>query len=233
MIIINSSIQKSGSTLIFRYQKDLIRLSERKNAQKRFNRYSYYGFVHRVNLRVFFIMLYIHLFHGDFVVKIHTGPTLFIRFLLLLKVAKATFSYRDPRDVILSAIDHGRKTRKNMDTTGAFIDFISIEGSIPLVKRWTRLWYQWKRFNHVLFIRYEEMMDDKMHLLRQIAGYLGYTPDDSEIDAIYTRHEKNKEKAWNFNKGTTYRYRTEMSPEDIQLCNEAFSDSLQEMGYRI
>jgi len=231
MIIINSSIQKSGSTLIFNYQKDLLRLSKRKNAQARFNRYSYYGFVHRVNLRVFFIMLYSYLFYGDFVVKTHTGPTFFIKLLLRLKLARATFSYRDPRDVILSAIDHGEKTRRDKDITGAFREFETVEGSITLVRKWTRLWYQWKKFNHVLFIRYEELMENKKEVLQQMASHLNFPLGHKQIDAIYNTHEINKEKSWNFNKGTTYRYRTEMDPEDLKLCNDAFSGSLHEMGY--
>jgi hypothetical protein len=50
---------------------------------------------------------------------------------------------------------------------------------------------------------------------------------------IYQRHEQKKATAHNFNKGTTECWRSEMSPEDQQLCREAFGPDLSEMGYPV
>ncbi len=231
MIVISSSLQKSGSTLVFKYQNDIIKYSKKPSAQEHFNKYSYYGYVEKINFMIFVVLIYLNYRYGDIVVKIHRKPTLFIKLLIYSGIAKATFSFRDPRDVILSAIDHGKRSRSGLDSTRAFKDFENVDKGLQIVKNWTKNWYKWKRYNKVLFIRYESMMKDKMKYIRELADYLGYKLTEKEIKEMYENNEKSRDDSWNFNVGTTYRYKTEMDEHELSICRQNLSEILSDMGY--
>ena len=103
MIVISSSIPKSGSTLVYKYQQDLLALANQNNivAQEKFNKYSIRGFLRGIYFQDFFTIIFIKIQYGNIVVKTHSKPAFFIKLLITLGLAKATFSYRDPRDIIL------------------------------------------------------------------------------------------------------------------------------------
>ena len=234
MIVINSSIPKSASALIYNYQRHIVRNAQERRGHNLIDMSSgSYGFYNRINLKSFFFLIYLNLRYGDVAIKTHGGPNLFIRALINSGVGKATFSYRDPRDVILSAFDHGERSRKGLDPTMAFHEITNLEESLRKVKIWTRYWYGWKRYNKVLFIRYEEFIEDKLNHLKQFVDYLGYELNDDQIMKIYNFHEKIKEKFTTFNKGTKERYKTEMSEEFLKLCNSTLSRILIDMGYEV
>lgn len=135
MIIISSSIPKSASTLVFRYQQDLLGLASHKNviAQEKFDNYSNYGFLRKIGLKEFVIIIFIKIKYGNIVIKTHSELTFLIKLLMALGLAKATFCYRDPRDIILSAIDHGERSRKGLDPSNGFKNMKTIKDGLPLV----------------------------------------------------------------------------------------------------
>ena len=237
MIIISSSIPKSASTLVYNYQKDLLALADRNNsvAQDEFDKYSNCGFLSKkqLNIKNFSTILFITRKYGNIVVKVHSKPTWIIKLLITLGLAKATFCYRDPRDTILSAIDHGERTRKGLDPSGACKNMVSIADSIPIVKSWTSHWYKWKKFGKVFFIKYEDLMENKLFYLQEMSDYLNLNLKKEQIEEIYLKHERLKKNAWNFNKDTIERYKTEMNDRDRLLCDRAFKEILEDMNESI
>ncbi len=235
MIIISSSIPKSASTLVFNYQQDLLALASDDNviAQEKFKKYSYQGFSARIDLKTFFAAILTTIKYGDIVIKTHSEPTFLIKLLINLGLAKASFCYRDPRDIILSAIDHGERTRKGLDASGAYGNMTSIEGSIPEVKSWTSTWYKWKKFGKVFFIRYEDLVENQLLYILKINEYFDLKCEKEHIESIHIKHEKMKNKAWNFNKGVSERYKHEMKNSDLLLCNQEFQDILKDMNYSL
>ena len=235
MIIISSSIPKSGSTLIYNYQKDLLALAERHNAvaQEKFKKYSNCGFLRGIYVRDFLTIISLTIKYGNIIIKTHSKPSFFIKLLINLGMAKATFCYRDPRDIILSAIDHGERTRKGLDPSNACKNMISVKDSLPIVKSWTSNWYKWKEFGKVFFIRYENLMENKLSYLHQMSDYFNLRLKKEQIKEIYLKHEKIKKTAWNFNKGTTERYKTEMNGSDLFLCDRELKNILKDMNYSI
>ncbi len=105
MIIISSSIPKSASTLIYNYQEDLLALASQNNAvaQEEFNKYSNCGFLRGIYFNNFLTIIFLKIKYGNVVIKTHSKPSFFIKLLIALGLAKATFCYREPRDIILSA----------------------------------------------------------------------------------------------------------------------------------
>jgi hypothetical protein len=233
MIVISSSIPKSGSTLVWCYQQDLIERAGRRSGQSQLSNHSYHGYIHSFNIKVIATLLYLNVRFGDIVVKTHASPTPLLKGLITLGFVKATFCYRDPRDIILSAIDHGERTRKGLDPSGAFQDFYTVEEAIPTVKNWLKDWYRWRQLPSVLFIRYESLMENKFTHLVELSKYLGLSLDNETLKSIVQKQEdlKNQGLAGNFNKGTVQRYQTEMSDTELKLCNEVFKKELVAMQY--
>ncbi len=231
MIIINSGIPKSGTSLLVAYQNDLIRSASPCHGIDEWQRHSHGGYVQTIDDAAAQTLRRVHDGHGDFVVKTHTGPTGAIRQLIHDGTARASFSFRDPRDVVLSALDHARRTRRGLDPSGAFGDLHSLSDAITFTRRTLATYAIWRAYGHATFIRYEDLMADKLRWLRKMVSHFGLAVSDRQLHAIYEKHERLKESAWNFNKGTTERWKSEMSAEDLALCEEAFGAKLETMGY--
>ena len=236
MIIISASCRKSASTLIFDYQRDIIQLAEKRNGQLVLQRFSTgKGYRGKLDLKTFILLIYINFRYGSIVLKTHSQPTFYVRLLVDLGLAKVIYSYRDPRDVILSMIDHATRTRKELneqgdsvDTKRGFADIYCVEDAIPRAMEEIKNWYMWSNFKDVLFIKYETFIQDKLKHINKIATYLGYELNEQELNNI---HEKYSLKSRNFNKGIAGRYKTEMNSAEIKLCHKNFQNALQDMGY--
>ncbi len=227
---------KSGSTLICNLEADLLKLSDRKNGldngqhklQKRFGG----RYFEKIGLITLVRLLYLHRKHGSFVIKIHTGPTWTLRFLINNNIAKATYSIRDPRDIILSAIDHGHKSRNGTGNPSPFFaKFTDVESSVLKVKRMLKRYYKWGKYGNVHIIKYEDLMQDKYREIKQIIRYLNLAVNEKKLTRLMERYEKNKFSSHNFNKGTIYRYKNEMNESELERCNIAFQKFLIECKY--
>ncbi|MFH0756863.1 MAG: sulfotransferase domain-containing protein [Bacteroidota bacterium] len=243
MIIINAGLPKSGTTLVQQYQIDLIDFSNPSNGQLEIFNYGYNidvysdssnrGFFVDIDEPAFQLLTSIESEYGDFVVKTHCVPNLWIHKMITENGAKATFCYRDLRDIILSALDHGKRTRAEMDRSGAYRDLQTIGQGIDRIKQWFEMFVKWQSFEKVLMIKYEEMMYDKEAFLITLSSHLQLSLPESDIFAILAKHESLKHSAWNFNVGKIYRWRDEMSREQIQECNEALREEILYLGYSL
>jgi len=101
------------------------------------------------------------------------------------------------------------------------------------VKQWAAIYQGWIEYGHVLMIKYEDLMTAQLDTLLKMARFLDMDLDKQKLNQIYVKHERVKETAHNFNKGTCYRWRTEMSVDQIALCNEILSDEITMMGYSL
>ena len=158
MIIFNNGIPKSGTSLLFAYQKDMVEQCAGVGGMEAFSQHSYGGFLHKVDENSYKMMRKLHRKHGSFVVKIHSTPNKWILKLLEEQIAKLTCSFRDPRDVILSAIDHGERTRRGEDSSGAFKGICTLEDGVRSFKNWVGIFDQWNEIEGVMMIGYEYLI---------------------------------------------------------------------------
>ena len=144
-----------------------------------------------------------------------------------------TISYRDPRDMILSMIDHGERSRKSRDGTGAFFECIDVINLIPkqvvLMKRLDLFLTK----PYVQGIKYEDMMMNPLKVLKEMSLFLNFEVDELVLDEIISNRNNMKTKSHNFNKGTTERWREEMSQNEKQKCLEAFKPYLIKHNYAL
>ena len=243
MIVINTGVPKSGTTLVQQYQIDLVNLNNSLNGINEIMKYGYNidkysnvnnkGFFGKIDQSTYNLFVKINVEFGDFVAKTHSLPNEYIHSLVKNGIAKVTCCYRDPRDIILSTIDHAKRTRDGKDKTGAYIDVYNIEDGIIRIKRWFSIFEEWFNSRSALMIKYEDLLDDKIVMLRIISNYLELNISQENLKSIYEKHERIKQNAWNFNIGTKYRWKDEMDIKEIKKCNQHLAKEILSMGYEL
>ncbi len=230
MILISSALPKSASTLIADYQEELLKVAGRRSGQAKLHEIFNGRYIDRLGPLEVVRLIYLGARYGSLVVKTHSSPQPLVRALVLLGLAKATVCYRDPRDVVLSVIDHTERSRKGL-APPAFTGFEDVEGSIPRVRSWLTLVDRWERFGRAHFIRYEDLMEDHGRELRKMVEYLGWDISESELEEVVRKKESGKATSWNFNAGRSQRYLSEMAPSEIEAATRAFERFLTDHGY--
>lgn len=149
-----------------------------------------------------------------------------------LGISKTTITYRDPRDVILSAIDHGRRTRASgLCCDGGFVQYQTVLDSIPMVQHLISKFERWHQRTSVYCVKYENMMQNPQRELTAMTKFLNWDVSEKAIEKAVESEQKERNKRLNFNKGTTERWKHEMSAEEIEATSKAFYPFLKKMGY--
>lgn len=233
MIILSNSIPKTGSTLLANFQEDILKSLKKRNGQESL-RAKYMGrYISGPSGSVLWNLARINIQYGSLVVKCHWVPSAKLDLFCRSFNVRMTMSYRDPRDMMLSMIDHGRRTREGKDPSGAFADCKNIIDLIPKTLKMLDNFNVWKSKKHVHCVKYETLMTDKHKTLKEMVSFLGLKVEDSIIDRIIKERDKNKHTSWNFNKGTTERWKTELNDLEKEACKTAFKQHLIKLGYEL
>jgi len=247
MIILSAGMEKSGTGWYFNMTNDLLVSAGYQDARVVRRKFFLHPILRDYNCNmgrptlVKWTCLFIpHFFGNTFVVKTHDSPSSgVLRYLMFRKILKATYCYRDPRDVAVSAFEHGEKIRASgqMHTFGK-LD--SIEASIYFVKTLLTIWKEWLQYSrvlgdHVLLVRYEDLLADPMGELRRLADFLEIEVPAEVLNKIIKTYQVDPSsgnlKGLHFNKGVVGRFREVMNREQLDLCKEHFGTYLQWMGY--
>lgn len=234
MIIISTGIPKSATTLIKRWQEQLIEIESPENGMTAFierNVTGYGSFVVKLDENVFRTILDVEQEVGSLIVKMHAGPCAFSDRLIAEHGAKVTCCYRDPRAVILSAMDHGKRTRAGGDPSGAFASLLSASDAADACQHWFGIYEGWQADGRGLMLKYETVMDDLRGQLFAMRDFLGCEVSDADACRIYEESERMKAKAWNFNRGDSNRWRSELSLNDLTMIEERLGECIVAMGY--
>jgi len=235
MIIISSGFPKSASTLLYLYTESLINSSGKSGGQKLFRRFNREGFTPHFGFLNTLWYVFASMF-GPLVVKTHAGPTFFIRLLISVGLATAFYSVRDPRDAVLSAMDHGRKAREKgiqTDSDIAFAPFEKWEDVYPAFHMHHRRYEAWKEYDRVLFVRYEEVIQHPDAVLQKIVRHVRLPKLVKNIpDAVYS-FAQSKRSTRNFNKGELVRFTTELKSDEIAKLEKEMGACITSMGYTL
>ena len=148
-IVVSAGMQKSGSAYIYNIINDLLIKAGFTDARSLKLKYSlddlmkYHnnniGLLNKENL---IKLLKIGFKEKKFVVKTHGGPITFLNLLMNLGLAKTIYIYRDPRDVLLSAIDHGNKILLEGENH-TFAKMVNFDDALRNVKSWSKIFKQY------------------------------------------------------------------------------------------
>jgi hypothetical protein len=176
---------------------------------------------------------------GPFVVKTHGPPTRALLALMRLRLVKAIYIYRDPRDALLSAIDHGKRILEKGENH-TFARMTDFDSAFAAVRRWLQTWQHYANLPGVLKVRYEDLVEQPVPTAQRVVNYLGLKLDEATASDIVATSDlaKQREPArddteQHFNKGVCYRYRTEMADAHRQRFRDTLGDTLLAMGYTL
>lgn len=243
MIVVSAGMQKAGSGLFFNLTNDLLvaagmqdvrQLKSKfglKNILKHYN--CNIGDLHRGNFEQ---IIPLHEAGNSFAVKTHRGPTKFVKMLMKKGVVKTTLIYRDPRDVVLSAMDHGEKIRKDGENH-SFAPCTSTAETIPYVKLWLDTGIMgWLESDRVLKVKYENLIATPAAELKRLGRFLDIDLSSIDLKALYGKYKGSelddlRKQYLHYNVGQAGRFRTIMSARDLTLCNRHFSKYLKKLQY--
>ena len=232
---------KSSSTLFSMYQKHIVEFTLPGNGQKEFEQMIQDGkingignFVHDLELpESLETLVQLSEKIGPFVVKSHLKLNDVLAGFLCKKQIIATYIHRDPRDVILSAMDHGKRPPDHPTMNDFFLKFDTVENSIPLVREFCKTGIEWVQSGLCEVFRYYDLVIDPSRELVRFGKFIHACPEDAYIGELINNFSQPPRKIWGrqFNTGKLVRYLDEMRPRDIEICNREMSDYLLSLGY--
>jgi len=243
MIVISAGLQKSGSGLFFNLTNDILQTAGELDTRQIRKQYGLEGFIEHYNCNVGELsweklkpLISLHFKGKSFVVKTHEPPTSISTWLTRLNILRPTFVYRDPRDVVLSALAHGKKI-VDKGENHTFAVCTTIEKTIPMVRSWLEgSVVPWLRASNVLAVKYEALTGEPIQEMKRVAHFLGLEIEEAALGEIFARYEPGRlddfQKDYlHFNEGKAGAFRDIMSPRELEMCNRAFDPYLDMMGY--
>ena len=241
MIVVSASLKKSGSGWYFNMTNDLLVQAGNQDVREVRRAYGLEGVLLEDNCRInpnivnLARLMRPHRQGNTFVVKTHAGPTPSLRLLMNRGMIKATYIYRDPRDVVLSALDHGARVRK-AGKANILAEIKTVEQAVAYVATLLRDWDGWTATPHTLLVRYEDLVADTWGELKRLVAFLAVDITEDRLRSVAAPYQKDNQDSvqksrLHFNKGIAGRFRSQMSADELALCAEQFGPYLQRMGY--
>ena len=234
MILISAGMPKSGSAYVYNILNELENVSGNADARQIKIKYNL-GHLMKWHNKLFRLWR-ISLKDGDFVVKTHAPPNQATKVMNKLGVIKIVYCYRDPRDALISAMDHAEQIIAK-GKNDSFANMVEFDTAIAGVKVWLNIWKEYNNMSDVYMLKYENLMHNQADSVKAIENFLGIRIDDQKRKEILWKYSKDniqgERSGLHFNKATTNRFRFEMTQEQKKRCQMEFGEYLEQMAYSI
>jgi hypothetical protein len=176
------------------------------------------------------------LFGNTFTTKTHGKPTFAVQRMIDLKLIRAVYIYRDPRDVALSLFEHGEWIRsEGIPSSTRFDSLTSIDMAIEVANYYVHLWEKWIASKRAQIIRYEDLIHDPSNTMKKVCAHLGIVVPETVLESVVRRYNKENRGNWqqdlHFNVGKIGRWKEKFTPAQKQFAKNLFKDHLPQMGY--
>lgn len=151
------------------------------------------------------------------VVKTHGPPSPVVARMVAEGGARVFASYRDPRDIALSLLDHAARSRQM--GIKDFAEFHKLPDTIASIGSRIRRLEEWVQSCSPILVPYDEICFETPATVHRIADALGVSVDDEAIAAEFANA---KEEIGQFNVGIPRRFAREMSEQDSKMFLERF-----------
>jgi len=254
MIVVSASMPRSGSLWYYRLTQDVLTYAAIRNYIRSVDLRGIWGqniggSLHRFDWGQLF-QLEKATKDGLITVKTHKAPSHVLRYFIGRGKVKATYIYRDPRDVIISALERGNSMREKGEAKryfgiGPYRTFARIKtlrGAILWV-RWQLFprWQKWQKCHNVLFVKYEDLVRDTSYQLKRLTDFFEIDLSDIQLEEIVKKYQPDGSDKldcywrWGggkmFNKGVIGRYKTVLSKKEQDLCLKCLEKILSTTGY--
>jgi hypothetical protein len=248
-LLLLSAMPRSGSTWILRFLNELWILKGADDyvairSQYHLDKYMTVGSALIELSFPRFLPVLRPLFGGhSFTVKTHgcpTGQTMgslsdwSLRYLDGSQRLLSIYLYRDPRDVVLSGYEYGRRSIERGKPNAFAKTFETIEIGIHWVDHYMHTCYPyWRRAVNTLQVRYEDILSGFEAQSERILDHLGLDKHSQEVQVLLEKYQPGAtpQVGTHFFKGEVGRFRQELLPEQLNLFEQHFAPYLDEMGY--
>ena len=240
MVILSVGMVKAGSAWLWNMTNDLYIAAGFDDARVVREKYRLQRVTSEANCNIgdpttkrMLFAMYPSLFLGrTYTLKTHSGPTPVTRWLSRWNLLKVTYLRRDLRDVILSALDHGQRSREK-GIQNPFVIYDSLEVAIPLAQRQAERWQAWQSVPGVFNISYEGLLEDPHQTLWQMAEHLDVPVTKETLGRIVDKYAggKTMRGKLHYNKGIAGRFRQSFSEDELEQIESQIGPALIKMGY--
>lgn len=225
MIVLSYGITKSGSTLAFEMAKHVL-ISCGKEQRKlpdgvveAGHSVNFLNEVSRDSLKKLienvaddeYIVIKTHARLGD-------GARDLINDCVARGLVKVHATCRDPREICLSLLDHGKRSRESGEK--AFSEMLEIKDAFKELEKQSRNYWDWSRLDDALSLSYNILAFDAEKAITNIAMHLGIM----KYDAGWVKDQVMNHAFTQKNKAVKDRYKSELSDEESREIEERFSD---------
>ncbi len=159
--------------------------------------------------------------HGPFVIKTHASYDVLAPALSGCE-CRFLFSYRDPRDVVLSALDHGRRSRARGESH--FADCLDLTSGIISVRHWCAEAMPWFAARAVFRCAYTSLVDESLIAVTALAGFLGLEPAASLAARSVEEEQRHRQIGRDqLNMGKSSRWADELTKKEQRRCQRDFA----------
>jgi hypothetical protein len=245
MIVLSAGMQKAGSAWLFNMTNDLVIAAGHEDIRRLRDRFFLAPILTEVNCNMgtlhAFKLLWVsvpHLLGKSYVIKTHEGPTWMADWLMDRGSMRSIYIFRDPRDVAVSAFEHGKRIRdQGIRSDTGFDHLMSMEAAIRFAAERIPVWEAWRSSERVQMVRYEDLRADALKVMCSVVDYLGLDLPDAELESVVARYQvkedapKPKVQGLHFDKGVSGRWQEKMTNRQVEMCKRLFGEELQKMGY--
>lgn len=244
MIILSIGMPRAGSGWHYNLVHDLMATTGCDDAREIRAKFGLQGILTEVNcnigvlsLRRLIMTARPALLGHTFVIKAHSGPTIWAKALIQGGIIRATYIYRDPRDAMLSAYDYGKRVLEKQGRPNAFSHLTDFQKTMDFFTEYVKDWENWMNVPGVLKARYEDLLANYEQEAVKLAIHLGVDPNNAEARAIIEKYkpagEVQGQQGTHFYKGQVGRFRERYSAEEQKILADKFGPTLLKMGYEI
>lgn len=149
-------------------------------------------------------------------IKTHTRPDPEVVKMLQNNDATAHATYRDPRDIALSMVDHGARARRNNEV--GFTEIRTVDDAIDNIKHQTNSLLAWLSLPNVRPIYYDDVAFNMKHTTTKLVSDLGLSVNLEKVLQM-----GGKDRFTQKNKAVRERYKADMSEETSERFLQIFA----------
>ncbi|MBX7187294.1 MAG: sulfotransferase [Vicinamibacteria bacterium] len=239
MIYFSYGMLKSGSTFAFELTKEVFRRSGARQVlltDAVIRRRDGINFMEQLTPeRLRALEQEVWRLNRPMVVKTHGAAIHEVHALLEQEKAMGHCTFRDPRDMVVSLLDAGVQARRR--GYRPFSEIHTIDDAMAVIARQMPAIRSWLDLPNILPIYYDDLAFHTIETIRSIAAQVGVTIDPERVRRAIDWREGHRR--WGllkpytqFNKGLRDRYKTELSPAQIEQVSARFGDLLEIIAKR-
>ena len=159
--------------------------------------------------------------------KTHRAPTVTVRRLLKQGRAMGHATFRDPREIALSLVDHGRESQERGHDPVRFRDLKDATDSLDLIERQLGIFDRWENLPRIETWYYDDFAFNPDLSFDKLARQTGLKPlTQAERDAF------DGSAGTKFNKAVLHRWKSELTTAESEEFKQRFSDFYRRLWRR-